>query len=164
MYPGDSMKKVKGSIYLVLLPNGKFKVIQFIEKDRTQLSSDVIRAFKNEFVSEAAVVSAVPPDYVFDFETHVSLTSGERLGLWRRIGQMPIQDRNRTLFRVCQDYGTRGLLKSSKWYVWYANEEMQFLGELDPTSRSAEIGWIVNPSSFVERLSTGRQTHFYPAG
>ena len=152
-----------GNVFSVPLGAGSKKFFQYIANDRTQLNSDVIRAFKTAYPIDANPdLNQVVRDDV-DFYAHVVIKWGIKMGLWEKIGNVSeLGELGLMLFRDTNDYGDSQIKKSQNWYVWKLNEEFQKIGKLEGDYRKAEIGVVVSPPNIVHRMRTGEYNFVYP--
>lgn len=162
-------KNIKiGDIFTVKLDNSKKKYFQLIAFDLTQLNSDVIRAFKQEYPSEAAIDLLEILNGEVEFYAHCVTKLGLKMNLWEKVGKTSeVGDISNILFRDTNDYGAQaGVEKikvSENWYVWHINDEdFTRVGKLEGENRKAEIGVVVNPYDIVERIKTGKYNFVYP--
>lgn len=164
------MKRINiriGDVFSVKLDDGTKKFFQYVANDLTQLNSDVIRGFKNEYDlnAEPDLLEIVRSEV--DFYAHCITKFGIKMGLWERIGNTSeIGDLKAILFRGSSDSGARPgeqVQISDKWYVWHINDnDFTVVGKLEGENRRAEIGVVVNPYDIVDRLKTGKYNFFYP--
>ncbi|HEX8350278.1 MAG TPA: Imm26 family immunity protein [Hymenobacter sp.] len=149
-----------GDIFLVHLPDHEKRYFQYIGNDQVQLNSDLIRVFiktDNTCISLEDIVGSS-----IDFHAHVSIRLGFKMSCWSKIGNAPIAAAAAPLFRTSDDYGNPEVKNSSKWSVWYPNEERVYVGKLPLEYQSAEIGVVVAPMFIVERITKGKYNFFYP--
>lgn len=156
-----------GDVFLVKL-NNKTKYFQYITNDRTQLNSDVIRAFKKEYPNDAEPdLLDVVRDEV-DFYAHCVVKLGLKMGLWERKGNIQdLADISAITFRSAADYaqkaGEEPVKISAKWYIWNVNDkDFTHIGKLTGEYKSASIGLIVNPYDIVNRIWKGKYLFEYP--
>jgi hypothetical protein len=157
-----------GDIFTVKLDNSKKKYFQLIAFDLTQLNSDVIRAFKQEYPSESDIDLLEIVNGEVEFYAHCVTKLGLRIGLWEKVGNTSeIGDISNILFRDTNDYGAQvGAEKikvSENWYVWRINDkDFTRVGKLEGENRKAEIGVVINPYDIVERIKKGKYDFVYP--
>lgn len=156
-----------GDIFSVQISEGTNKYFQLIAYDRTQLNSDVIRAFKALYPSDTNLDLAELVKGEVDFYAHCVTKFGVRMDLWEKVGKSDdIGPLNQILFRDTNDYGHKEgedrVRVSNNWYVWHINESFRDVGTLKGENSRAEIGIVVNPHDIVERMKTGQYGFFYP--
>lgn len=156
-----------GDVFSVELDYGSKKYFQLIAYDKTQLNSDVIRAFKTVYPCgfKPNLLDIVNDD--IDFYAHCVTKFGVKMRLWEKIGNIvEVGDFSKILFRDTSDYGVakdEEIIKlSHNWYIWHINEEFTDVGNLEGENRKAEIGVIINPYSIVNRIKTGFYDFIYP--
>jgi len=144
------------------------KYFQLIAFDLTQLNSDVIRAFREEYPLGSS------PDFgeivkgEVEFYAHCVTKWGVKLGFWEKVGKSnEIGKLDHILFRNTNDYGhTEGeepIKISERWYVWHIGDDaFTRVGKLTGENRNAEIGVVMDPMSIVNRMRTGEYGGFYP--
>jgi len=152
-----------GDIFSVKIDNDLRKFFQLIAYDLTQLNSDVIRAFKNEYpITDTLGLSEIVSGEI-EFYAHCVTKLGVKLGYWEKIGNInDVGKTNHILFRSSGDYGNPAIKISKKWWVWKINEEQRWVGKLEGENRKAEIGSVMSPDSIVYRMKTCRNDFFYP--
>ena len=156
-----------GDVFSVQIGDRTNKYFQLIAYDRTQLNSDVIRAFKAPYPSNTNVDFAEVVNGEVEFYAHCVTRFGVKMGLWEKVGKFEEIGRlDQILFRDTNDYGHKQgeepVRVSNSWYVWHVNEGFRDVGELTGENRKAEIGVVVNPYDIVERMKTGKYSFFYP--
>jgi hypothetical protein len=158
-----------GDVFSVKISDSHKKYFQLIAFDLTQLNSDVIRAFKEEYpINSEPILSKIVNGEV-EFYAHCVTKFGLKMGLWECIGNITeTGDTSQILFRDTNDYGTRPGLDpikvSQNWYIWKINDkDFQKVGKLDDENRKAEIGIVVTPIDIVDRIKTGKYNFFYPS-
>lgn len=156
-----------GDVFSVKISEKTKKYFQLIAFDKTQLNSDVIRAFKKEYpIDSTTELNQIIADEV-DFYAHCVTKTGEKIGYWKKIGNTKeLGNITRILFRDSNDYGLFPCQKiiSDRWYIWHINDEkFTYVGKLIGENRNAEIGLIINPESIVYRMKTGiYDFRYYP--
>lgn len=150
-----------GDIFAVPLDSVK-KYFQYVADDRSQLNSEVIRAFKQTYPIDATPELTDVVAGEVDFHAHVVIKWGIKKELWEKVGNVPFTGKLPALFRDTNDYGDRRVLTSTNWYVWRVNEEFQRVGRLEGEHRKAEIGIVVTPQDVVDRMRTGAYRFSYP--
>lgn len=156
-----------GDVFSVQIGERTNKYFQLIAYDRTQLNSDVIRAFKAFYPSDTNVDLTEVVNGEVDFYAHCVTTFGVKMGLWEKVGKSEnIGSLDQILFRDTNDYGHKEgeepVRVSNNWYVWHVNERFRDVGKLVGENLKAEIGVVVNPYDIVERMKTGEYSFYYP--
>lgn len=162
-------RKIKiGDVFSVQINADYVKFFQYIANDSTQLNSNVIRVFKNEYSINAVPQMVDIVNDTVDFYAHCMVNIGIKLAIWAKVGTISqVGDISQIMFRGTNDYGhKRGeepVNVSQNWYVWRINDPaFSYVGILDEKAKDAEIGIVVNPVSIVQRIRTGRYDFFYP--
>lgn len=154
-----------GDIFAVKIDDTYAKFFQYIGNDKSQLNSEVVRAFRTErSLLEPVILSEIVADSV-DFYAHTMLKLGRILNLWDRIGNVPYASPIDALFRCTNDAGAKlgqQVAVSDKWYVWRVGEPFARVGKLDKQTALADIGMVLSPSSLVARVCTGSHDFVYP--
>jgi hypothetical protein len=155
-----------GDIFTVELGNGSRKFFQYVAKDATQLGSDVIRAFKEEYPDGTAPNLDDVVRGEVQFFAHCVVRWGVELGLWTKVGRSADIGTLDVWFRGTRDLFTKAgeepIRVSDRWYVWKINEPFRDVGRLEGDLRGAEIGSVKNPHSVVKRIETGDYGDPYP--
>ena len=101
-------KNVKvGDIFLIKLNDKEKKYFQYIATDFLQLNSDVIRVFKTVYPINSFIdLSEVVKDKI-EFNAHCIIKLGIKMKLWESIGNIPYNEKSRTVFRDTNDYGSK---------------------------------------------------------
>ena len=151
-----------GNVFSVPLGDGTKKYFQCVAKDRTQLNSPVIRAFKRAYPAEAKpdLLEVVSDDV--DFYAHVIIRWGIQMNLWEKVGNVPFYGELNAVFRDATDLEYDKIEKSEKWQVWKVNQDFQFVGKLEGDLQKAEIGLVVAPPDIVSRMRTRKYLFRYP--
>ncbi len=153
-----------GDIFSVNLENGYKKYFQLIAYDLTQLNSDVIRSFKDEYkIGDAPSLQRII-DGEIEFYAHCVTKSGLKLNLWIKEGNITeVGNLNDIIFRDTNDYSNPNVEISNNWYIWRINDkDFTRVGKLIGENRKAEIGIVINPFDIVNRIKTGKYQFQYP--
>ena len=157
-----------GNIFSAEVFSGILKYFQYIGNDETQLGSQVIRVFKQEYpVDSKVTLDSVLANEV-EFHAHCFIKHGINMGLWNKMGQGTIHESPIPTFRDTYDFG-RALWEepiaiSIKWVIWKMNQPMQNVGPLLGENQKADIGMVMSPVDIIDRMRNGvyNLTH-YPA-
>ena len=156
------MKSKIGDIFVVKIDTRTKKFFQYVANDLTQLNSDVIRAFKKQYlVLDNPSLSDIVKDEI-DFFAHCVTETGLSLNRWTIVGNSSDLGGLDMLFRDSEDYSRPEITVSKKWWVWRINEDQRRVGVLKGESRNSEIGIVVRPDSIVHRMRTGEYDFAYP--
>jgi len=151
-----------GDVFSVKINGSCKKYLQYIVSDLTQLNSDVIRAFKREYLLESNPDLKEVVKGEVEFYTHGVTKWGIKLGFWEKAGNVPdVGKTSHILFRDSSDYGKK-INFSDNWWLWKINEDQRFVGKLYGDNRNAEIGIIMSPDSIVYRMAHGKYDFVYP--
>lgn len=150
------MKRIQvGDIFCLITPNTKHKrFFQFISKDVSSLSSDVIRVFKKEYyLNECPNISDIVEDYVEDY-LHTIIRWGIKLNLWEYYGNSSNIGPLNIVFRSSRDVGEHPgqIYISKRWEVWELNKRVRYVGKLPKRYYNAAIGDVSGPMSAVEKI------------
>lgn len=156
-----------GDIFSVRINEKNKKYFQLIAFDGTQLNSDVIRAFKEEYPTDVDSDMQEIVKGEVEFYAHCITKWGVKLGYWEKVGKSDGVGRlDHILFRGTSDYGHKKgdepIRISNNWYVWRIGEDFRDVGRLKGENRRAEIGIVMDPESIVNRMKTGEYGGFYP--
>ena len=154
-----------GDVFAVPVDDGGCKYFQYVANDRTQLNSDVIRAFEATFQAGAKPDLADVVHGAVQFYAHCSVNLGVKLDLWQRVGRVADLGQLDALFRDTPDHPwKRGeeVTVSENWFVWGINEPRREVGKLTGPDQTAEIGLVFSPHRIVNRLRTGEYGIVYP--
>jgi len=157
-----------GDIFFVELEAGRKKYFQYIANDLTQLNSDVIRVFKQEYPLKEITNYTELLSGEIDFHAHTMINVGVKLNFFHKEGKDLISpDLNSIIFRDTNDYGQKEgeepIRVSNNWHIWRINDEkFTWVGELKGENRKAEIGIVIPPYAIVDRTKTGKYNFVYP--
>jgi hypothetical protein len=152
-----------GDIFSVKIDEHTQKFMQYIVSDMTQLNSDVIRVFNQEYPLNASpnVLDIVSKEV--QFYAHCVTILGVKMGCWSKFGNCTdVGNFNHLLFRDTDDYGNPDIRVSNDWWIWKINKEMIHVGKLEGENRNAEIGVVFSPPNIVHRVKTGVYPGLYP--
>ncbi|MDS7930207.1 hypothetical protein RMB13_12105 [Acinetobacter sp. V102_4] len=149
-----------GDVFVVKLGNDKKKYFQLIAFDLTQLNSDVIRVFKEEYPLEGDIDLIEIVNSEIDFYAHCVTKLGLKMSLWEKVGNIRELGNINILFRSSGDHPKIDI--SNNWWVWKGNEPQQYVGKLDGKNLYAEIGSVIPPDSIIHRIKTGKYDFVYP--
>jgi hypothetical protein len=159
----------KGDLFSVQLDNGNKKYFQYITNDLTQLNSDVISVFKEEYPQNTI------PDFnkiirgEIDFHAHTMINIGVKQNFFsQEVKAYAIGDFSEIIFRDTNDYGRKQgeepIKISDNWFVWrIGDEKFTRVGKLEGENRKAEIGIVMPPFAIVDRIKMGKFNFTYPA-
>lgn len=157
-----------GDIFSVKIDDSNKKYFQLVAFDLTQLSSDVIRAFKKVYPLNANPDLSEIVKGEVEFYAHCVTKLGLKMSLWKNIGNTnEIGNTTNVLFRDTNDYGSKvgeePITVSNKWYVWRINDkDFTRIGKLDGENRKAYIGIVMNPFGIIELLKGNKYPVNYP--
>lgn len=157
-----------GDVFSAKIDNNVKKYFQLIAFDLTQLNSDVIRAFKIEYLVDANPDLSEIINNEIDFYAHCVTKLGVKMDLWEKVGTSTETGKiNHILFRDTNDYGVKvdgkPLKISQNWHVWHINDErFTKVGKLDLEHRKSFIGLVINPLGIIELLKGNKYPINYP--
>lgn len=151
-----------GDIFIVNLGEKTLKYFQYISDDITQLSSNVIRAFKKVYLKEETDLTKIVEGEI-DFYAHIVIKSGLKSKLWYKVGNKQEIGNTGVMFRTSLDYGNPSIKVSKRWQVWEVNQPPIFIGKLNQEFQKLDIGTVVTPHDVIERLKSGSYNFFYPS-
>jgi hypothetical protein len=117
-----------GDLFAVKHSEGRYAALQFVVRDASQLSSDVVVVYSRVFSSAEDVLRDLPGDQSISFYTHTSIVVGSKAGWWERIGNAPIPEID-LIFRCTDEFGPT-VEVSDRWYWWRVNGKYQNLGRM----------------------------------
>jgi hypothetical protein len=155
-------RKLKiGDIFIVDLGNNQIRYFQYISNDETQLNSNVIRVFKENYNNCIPHILKEVTNGKVDFYAHCVIDWGIKLGYWMWVENLKYEgDDSGIYFKSCSND-----LKSNKsfnWWIWKINEPQIFVGDLIKDFKEYEIGSIIPPDSIVHKIKKGNFDFFYP--
>lgn len=151
-----------GDVFAVPLEQGVLGFFQYIAHDSTQLSSHVVRAFKERKRADETVDAKEIVSDEIHFHAHVFLSVGIKLSFWSKLSLADVVGGENVLFRDSTDYGKSKDKVSNNWFVWAVGGPHDPVGPLRGSDRSAEIGIVVPPDSLVYRMKNGIYDFYYP--
>jgi hypothetical protein len=151
-----------GDIFCVKVENNSKRYFQYIINDSTQLNSNVVRVFKKLYPLEyQQKFEEIIADEI-EFYTHIIIKLGLKLELWEKAGHQSDIGNLDVMFKSSLDFGNPSIKISERWEVWEINQPPLFVGKLEEKYKELELGPVVSPMSFVDRLRTGKYNFFYP--
>ena len=150
------MKRIKvGDIFYLITPNTKQKrFFQFIAKDDSFMSSDVVRVFKKAYSPDSTpTVSDIINDDVESY-LHTIIRWGIKLNVWYYYGNTTEIGTLLLFFRSAQDFGEHPgqVFISKRWEIWELNKPVKFVGKLPEKYYNANIGDVAGPLSALEKI------------
>jgi hypothetical protein len=157
-----------GDVFSVSIGDGQVRFFQYIGNDSTQLDSEIIRVYKNQYSSTNAIDLESIVASEIDWHAHCFLRLGLQLGYWSKAGKAVIAPDITPLFRDTYDYGRAAwqepILVSHNWVVWHPGQDFQQVGRLAGKNEQADIGLVMSPVDIVHRLQHGvYDLPFYPS-
>ncbi|MBN2777381.1 MAG: hypothetical protein JXR36_07050 [Bacteroidales bacterium] len=150
-----------GDVFLVVIDDKTKKYFQYIERDLTQLNSDVIRVFKAVYpiIDNPDLFEIVGGEV--DFYAHCITKLGLKMKYWEKVGNIKdVGNVENILFMSSGDNPQTKI--SNNWWVWKINEEQKHVEKMEGENRNAEIGSVIPPDSIVHRMRTGKFDFVYP--
>jgi len=163
--PPQKIKRVRlkiGDVFEVKTDSSAVRFFQYVADDVTQLSSYVVRVFKEAYGREEPLDIPRIVAGEAHFHAHVFLRNGIKQQAWRKVGHAPPPDDLDVLFRDSGDYGNPEVTVSTNWYVWKINGPTEDVGKLLPQYQSAEIGVVITAGDLVYRMQHGEYDFIYP--
>lgn len=150
------MRRIKvGDIFALITPNTKQKrFFQFIAKDNSSLSSDVVRVFKAAYDPDyLPTISEIIEDDIESY-MHTIIRWGIKLNIWEYFGNSPIIGSLDLIFRSSLDIGEHPgeIFVSKRWEVWGLNKPVQYVGKLPKKYYNAAIGDVSGPLRALEKI------------
>jgi hypothetical protein len=155
-------------IFSVDVGGGHVRFFQYIGNDPTQLDSEIIRVYKNQYSSNDTIDLESIATSEIDWHAHCFLRIGLKLGYWSKVGKTAIASDITPLFRHTYDYGRAAwqepILVSHNWVVWHPGQDFQRVGRLVGENEQADIGMVMSPVDIVYRMQHGTyDMPFYPS-
>jgi hypothetical protein len=157
-----------GDVFSVDTGDGQVRFFQYIGNDSTQLDSEIIRVYKNQYSNTNTIDLESIIAGEIDWHAHCFLRLGLKMGYWSKVGKAIITPGIILLFRDTYDYG-RGawqepVLVSYNWVVWHPGQDFQRVGRLAGENEQADIGLVMSPVDIVYRMQHGvYDMPFYPS-
>lgn len=160
-----------GDIFCIEMYNEYKCYFQFIEIDKMQLGSSVIRAFKSRYPMDyKPVIEDIVNDDVL-FYAHTILKFGIEYGIWYKVGkskELGLEDLCNVIWgtvdihksiRVLAEEGYFKIIKVNpleNWTIWKVNEDMVNIGTLPKQYYNIiEEGIVFCYSNIVDRFMHG---------
>lgn len=163
------IKRVKatkiGDVLIAKTSDTSKRYMQLVAIDKSQLNSDVLRAFKKIYPIEAEPsLEEIVSDEV-DFYTHSDSIAGIKLEYWKLVGNISkIGDIDKILFYETDELQNIFGVWVTKWWTWRINQE-EYEYSRKPKrkykGRGAEPGLVFPPFSIIERLQ-GTFVSYHP--
>jgi hypothetical protein len=151
-----------GDVFVIRIGRTHKRYFQYVARDTTQLSSDVVRVFKRKYLTgDKPDLQCVVRDDV-DFHAHVIVSFGVKAKFWKKEGSTSIPRKVQVRFRSSKDSGNPDVKISSKWEVWTVNQTPRYVGRLANKYQDTELGLVVTPEDIVDRIRTGKYKFVYP--
>jgi len=152
-----------GDVFSAKINNNCKKYLQCIISDLTQLNSDVIRVFKEQYSIDSKPNLKDVVNGEVQFYAHCVTKWGIKLGFWEKEGNIAeVGKTSHILFRSSSDRGNIEIKISNNWWLWTINEDQRFVGKLYGENRKAEVGSVIPPDSIVYRMAHGKYDFVYP--
>jgi hypothetical protein len=156
-----------GDIFSIAIGDGQVRFFQYIGNDSTQLDSEIIRVYKNQYSSTNAIDLESIITSEIDWHAHCFLRLGLKMGYWSKVGKAAIAQGITALFRDTYDYGRAAwqepILVSHNWVVWHPGQDFQRVGRLVGENEQADIGLVMSPVDIAYRMQHGvYDMPFYP--
>jgi hypothetical protein len=157
-----------GDVFSLKINDVSKRYFQLVAFDLTQLNSDLIKAFKEEYPLDSQTELSEILKGEVDFYAHCVTKLGIKMNLWEKLGNSSyIGDIQNVLFRCTNDYGHKEgegpIRKSKNWYVWNINDKnFRRVGNLQGEDRNAFIGLVINPIGIVELFKGNKYPVNYP--
>jgi Immunity protein 26 len=149
-----------GDVFILKIKDRNF-FFQFIGRDSSCLNADVIRIFDLNLNKEANFKNLILRD--IQFYSHTSIRLGIKLNLWKKIGNLTLEDNFISpTFRHTDDVANPSIKKSYRWYIWKVNGPTVDVGELTKDLKLLSVGGVTHPYDIVTRLETGKDMLDYP--
>lgn len=160
-----------GDIFRVDLDNGKSRFLQYVMLDPSEMNSEVVRIFKYESKqTEEAELKDVVKSGV-DFYVHVVVKLGIQLGIWTKVGNLPIENgfeppRFRDVTPIT-DFIVNGQVQyceTDAWVAWQAGQEFEdrkTIGKLNERTEKYYLGGIISPYNILKWMKEGANTQPY---
>lgn len=138
----------KGDIFCAEIENEYKCYFQYIERDRTQLGSFVIRVFKTRYpITYDPIIDEIVKDDVFFYAHTLVLRLGTLEQVWTKVGtSKDVGDTENINFRLLGIHG---------WYVWKINEKFQTVGPLTDEIKGYDFGWAFPYKEIINKIKTG---------
>jgi hypothetical protein len=161
---------IQGDVFRANLEKGRFKYLQFVMLDPAQLNSQVIRVFNyEEYSNENTDLLKVAKSEI-EFYAHVFLKWGVQMGLWEKVGNVPIEsDLVQPIFRTVPldkhiEKGQITFCKTDDWLAWQAGQsfdDRKPIGNLSEETEKYFLGSIMAPHDIIERMKSGSYNQPY---
>ncbi len=159
-----------GDVFCTEFGNGTKGYFQYIAKDRTQLNSPVIRAFKTHYpINKELSTDDIVNDEI-DFYAHTILRPGIAENGWYKVGKSANIGDNEiqnVIFGNSLIHGgfckkeryEKKISPLEKWIVWHINENPVRIGKLPEKYHDiVEFGYVMNYLNIIYRMKSG----YYP--
>jgi len=137
----------KGDIFCVEVENEYKCFFQYIERDRTQLGSFVIRVFKTRYpITYEPIIEEIVKDDVSFYAHTLVLRLGALEKVWTKVGtSKDLGDTENIYFRLYAD----------EWYFWIINGEFQKVNEMTNRISDFDLGWAFSSKEIIKKIKTG---------
>ena len=137
----------KGDIFCAEIENEYKCYFQYIERDRTQMGSNVIRVFKTRYpITYDPIIDEIVKDEVFFYAHTLVLRLGTLEQVWTKVGtSKDIGDTENIYFR----------LYDNQWYIWKINGKFQYINEITEEIRCYHLGWVFSVKEIIKKIKSG---------
>ncbi|MBO4785804.1 MAG: hypothetical protein J5510_01915 [Prevotella sp.] len=143
-----------GDVFCVKVDDNHKKYFQYIINDLTQLNSDVIRVFKENYPIDALPELEEIVHAEIDFYSHCVISVGVKRGLWEKIGNIKeAGDTENIIFKDKLDY-TRIDIQND-WRIWHINRDIICVENLNFKDKQTHLGLVFQPEQIVHKTRTG---------
>jgi hypothetical protein len=157
------MRGLKAGDLFEVSIDGTKQFIQYLSTDKSCLNGHVVRVFDHAVnLNEPYQLEELVKKPI-KFYTHTILQAGVKLGVWKKVGNVPLGSNfNLPFFRHTEDARDPKIKKSNKWYIWQVNGSTIDIGQLTDDHAHLSVGGLTHPLDIVKRLKTGEDVLEYP--
>jgi hypothetical protein len=161
----------EGDVFGADLGNHRMKYLQYVMLDPSEMNSEVIRVFKRESTPVTQPDLEIIAQSEVDFYAHVVVKWGVQMGLWQKIGHVPIENnfeppyfRSVPLTPKNMEGNKIIFCKTKDWQAWQAGqkfEDRKPIGYLNEETGKYHLGGVIPPAAIIERMKTGSYSQPY---
>lgn len=137
-----------GDIFCVGIDKTFKSYFQYITRDSTQLSSQVIRVFAHHYPMDSEpTMEEIVRDKVA-FYAHTIIKVGIAYDAWYKVGKSKeLGDTQELMFRQNSS--------ATNWRIWKINTPFVFVGTLSEIEKKYDIGIVLSYMNICEKIRTG---------
>ncbi len=146
---GKQERILIGDVFCVEVDNRFKNYFQYVARDKTQLSSQVIRVFARHYPIDSEPNSDEIVTDVVSFYAHTFIKAGILYNGWYKVGKSKnLGDTEGLMFKM-SDIGR------PNWWIWKINTPFVHVGTLTDEERRYDLGIVYSYLNIFHKIETG---------